>query len=309
MFDYLSYSAKYRIYYDLIRLGKNIKNLDDKRLFFFFLNDSVVFNDNGFITSDYRLFLNNYNAFVDPMENVSVKTISRSKDEGKQKLVNAYIEKNIVKRRGKWAEFLTAKIIYDFVITKEEELSAESIDYFSNLTKEKISDKYIQQFMLSMLIKEQKAILERDKIDKLPKSNINSNEFSAGEKLLNEILDKNKGKVIYIDIWATWCGSCMSQFPFVKKLHDLFDGKNVVFVYLCCRSEKEASKNVIKKYQLEGEHYFLDQVQYDFFEKQFSINGIPRYLLYDQNSKLSNVNASRPESEQIITEINGLLNK
>lgn len=35
-----------------------------------------------------------------------------------------------------------------------------------------------------------------------------------------EILAKNKGKVIYIDLWATWCGPCLAEMPASRKLQE-----------------------------------------------------------------------------------------
>ena len=41
-----------------------------------------------------------------------------------------------------------------------------------------------------------------------------------------------KGKYVYIDVWATWCGPCRAEIPHLKKLEEHFHGKNIEFVIL-----------------------------------------------------------------------------
>lgn len=89
----------------------------------------------------------------------------------------------------------------------------------------------------------------------------------------------------------------------------MFDLNDVSFVYLCCRSQKEVSQNVIKKYQLKGTHYFLDRNQYEYFEKKFLIAGIPRFILIDKSGKIVNSTASLPNSNETISEFNRLINE
>lgn len=309
LYNYLRNTATYSIYKDIIRLGKDIENPQERSLFYSFLTDSIIFNKNALITSSYRIFLNNYKAATESVSKTTSFTINKTKEERDQKLITKDIEKKMALTKGVWAEFQAASTIYNSVITKEEEFTASAIDYYLELTLEKITDKYIQQLMLSMLTKAQKAIIVRDNIHIPNSSELKTFEESMpGEKLFNEILAENKGKVIYIDIWATWCSSCIQLFPDAKKLHEMFEGKNVSFVYLCCRSQKEASQNLIKKHQLKGTHYFLDRIQYEYFEKRFLISGIPRFILIDKSGKIISSDAPRPDSEQTIVGINKLIN-
>lgn len=151
------------------------------------------------------------------------------------------------------------------------------------------------------------SIIERENIH-IPSDSEFKNTASISEQsLYNDILNKNKGKVIYVDFWGTWCSPCIEQFPYAKKLHSEFENKDVSFVFLCCKSRKEAAENIIKKYQLKGQQYILSQKQYEDFERQFEIAGLPRYVLIDKKGDIYSENASRPESEQTKIEIEKLL--
>jgi len=102
-------------------------------------------------------------------------------------------------------------------------------------------------------------------------------------QLIDEIFQNNKGKVIYVDFWATWCGPCLAEFPSSKKVEHEFDDKNVAFVYLCLDSEEIQWKATIDRFQLGGQHYHLSTRQSTEIRNLFGISGIPDYLLIDKN--------------------------
>ncbi len=52
-------------------------------------------------------------------------------------------------------------------------------------------------------------------------------------------LDDLKGKYVYIDVWATWCGPCKREIPYLKEITKKYDGKNITFVSMSI-DKKEA---------------------------------------------------------------------
>jgi len=103
------------------------------------------------------------------------------------------------------------------------------------------------------------------------------------KQIIDDILQQNKGKVIYIDFWAIWCGACLSEMPNSKVVELELKKKNVAFVYICLESGEEQWKSVLDKYQLGGQHYLLSSKQSAEIRSFFEINGIPNYLLIDKN--------------------------
>ncbi len=106
------------------------------------------------------------------------------------------------------------------------------------------------------------------------------------QEIMEDILRSNKGKVIYVDFWATWCAPCLSEFPNSKRIEADFQNKNVSFVYLCLDSDQDKYKATVSSYDLGGQHYFLSAKQSGSIRDLFKVSGIPFYLLIDRDGTI-----------------------
>ncbi|MFB9096779.1 MULTISPECIES: TlpA family protein disulfide reductase [Flavobacterium] len=122
------------------------------------------------------------------------------------------------------------------------------------------------------------------------------------EVLLQDIISKYKGKVVYVDFWASWCAPCRAAMPASRKLHEKY--KNIEFVYISIDKNLEAWQKAAGKEQLNGATNFL-ATNYPEAQlyKDILLKTIPRYFIYDKNGKLVNDNAPGPESEEITKEL------
>ena len=66
-----------------------------------------------------------------------------------------------------------------------------------------------------------------------------------------------RGKYIYIDMWATWCGPCQKELPFLKKLEEKFKGRNIVFVGLSIDQDKAKWAARVKSGALSGTQLYI----------------------------------------------------
>lgn len=111
-------------------------------------------------------------------------------------------------------------------------------------------------------------------------------------------LSKFQGKVVYIDLWATWCKPCLKEFPHLENLKKDFKNKKIVFLSICKSSNKENWKNMVKSNKLSGVQLFASNDDIDFF-KEYSVNSLPRFILLDENAKLISKNAERPSNPEL----------
>ena len=119
-------------------------------------------------------------------------------------------------------------------------------------------------------------------------------------------LDDLKGKYVYIDVWATWCGPCKREIPFLQTLEKKFHGKNIEFVSISIDKpqQHEAWKNMIAQKNMSGIQLFAGEDQS--FAQAYQISGIPRFILIDPEGKIVNANAPRPSNpslETVFTEL------
>lgn len=128
-------------------------------------------------------------------------------------------------------------------------------------------------------------------------------DYKGGKKSL----DSFKGKYVYLDIWATWCGPCIQQIPFLKELEKEYHNKNIEFVSISTDEARrnggswEAAekkwRNFVKDKSLTGVQLWSGK---DFsFQQAYQITGIPRFILIDPNGNIVDANAPRPSEPRL----------
>ena len=118
-----------------------------------------------------------------------------------------------------------------------------------------------------------------------------------------------KGKIVYVDVWATWCVPCVEEIPYSKKIRKEFEqNKEVVFAYVSTDRDKTAWKNYLRKDPaFKGTHINLSEKGADFIYKSYKMAGIPAFMLIDQMGNIVSVKASPPSSGEVAEEIRKLL--
>jgi thiol-disulfide isomerase/thioredoxin len=130
----------------------------------------------------------------------------------------------------------------------------------------------------------------------------------TGKKItFDDILSLYKGKVIYIDFWASWCGACRHEMQYYKALQNKFKGKDVVFLFFDAGDSEQRWKATISELKIEGNHYLLNEQEKSELSKEYSITGLPRYIIIDKSGNVVDAIAPGPGNESVVSEIEKLL--
>ena len=113
-----------------------------------------------------------------------------------------------------------------------------------------------------------------------------------------QLKDVAKGKFTYIDVWATWCGPCKKEIPFMAQMVEKFKGNDKVqFISISVDEDVKAWKAMIEKDQPQWPQYNVNGETAKKFMADWGITGIPRFIMIDKNGNIFAADASRPSEE------------
>ena len=97
-----------------------------------------------------------------------------------------------------------------------------------------------------------------------------------------------RGKYIYMDIWATWCGPCKQEMPYMQKLEQQYRGEKIVFVSLSMDrwTEKEKWKLYLAEHRIQGVTLIAPEGFKSSFIRKYGVTGIPRFMLIGPDGKM-----------------------
>lgn len=246
-------------------------------------------------------FIEKNNIFQDNFINYSVmnqfvKTIVLENDF---EITNTGINYNFKKSLDLLPVFFSGenlRVLWEFTLYKMAEQRggiSELIECFNNYKSKYAKTKFIELFNEKYIIDLKSKNYNND--------NISLIELKSNKKNLNDIINENKGKLIYIDFWASWCGPCRAVMPASKVLSKDYENKDVVFIYISIDKNFEKWEKASKEESISLSNYNFLAINYpnaDFYN-ELELTTIPRYLLYDKKGKLIYRDSPGPEGEEI----------
>jgi thiol-disulfide isomerase/thioredoxin len=116
---------------------------------------------------------------------------------------------------------------------------------------------------------------------------------------LEDAIKTLKGKAIYVDVWASWCGPCKAEFAHNAELKKVLDEKDISILYISIDDDTRNAQwlNDIKYYNLAGTHIRVNKLFDSDLRRLFDKNGglaIPWYILIDKDGNILDLDAGSP---------------
>jgi thiol-disulfide isomerase/thioredoxin len=223
--------------------------------------------------------------------------------------VNKFIEPNTSKIKTSNSFFYNNKETFDLIQNstvlnsddKKQTLKNQLQSIAENFSKADLNvylDKYLTKYSDS----EVKDYFYKNYINNLGSIDGNIVSIDKKQASINNLIKANKGKLIYIDFWASWCAPCRETMPFSLKLKSKFQNKPILFLYLSIDKNLSAWENANSSEGLaDYKHSYLIS-QNSLINGKLSdldIKSIPRYILIDKNGEIVSQNAPNPSSSEI----------
>ncbi len=113
-----------------------------------------------------------------------------------------------------------------------------------------------------------------------------------------EIMEISKGKVIYIDFWASWCRPCLQEMPHSASLRDSLKNKDVTFLYVSLDQNKDSWIRAANKLKFDPSQHFLFKKD-SRLKDLFALQAIPKYIIIDKKGNIFSPDAPRPSDPRL----------
>lgn len=194
---------------------------------------------------------------------------------------------------------------YKKLSTENEETFLISIDnYRSSISKKLESIKNnnfvnIEEEKLEARVS--KLIKRKKMIEKVPKPGEQAIDFTYADINGDTLsLSDFKGKLVYVDVWATWCRPCRAELPALNLLETDYHNKEIIFVSVSVDKNKEEWEKMVKNKELGGVQLWAGTGSS--ISENYAIFGIPRFMLFDKKGNVITTDAPRPSFKSIIDE-------
>lgn len=228
-------------------------------------------------------------------------------------IYNAFPADSLLKNAGNYSLYLADKLykgkVYDYYAAEQIESSLQSIYKPEDFNKLKPYITKIGAIDLKNKIKSFEASRLKQVMNLQPGAP--SPLFNLADTSGNfHQLANMKGKVIYIDLWASWCGPCKEETPYLKNIYEKLktnDKVQIISIAAFDANNRTRRYDIIKKDEM---NWLQLEDKDDSFAKSYLANSIPRFIIIDKQGKIVDSDAVRPsEPEKLMAILNREINK
>tara|TARA_B100000401_G_scaffold388210_1_gene293273 strand:+ start:110 stop:1366 length:1257 start_codon:yes stop_codon:yes gene_type:complete len=243
-------------------------------------------SDTNFINDQNNEINSTINYFIDSKEKFMISNEANIRE--------FLFEKNLINEKYNWWAIEDTMDIDSF-----NEIISEYENTIKLLIKKLVNDDESNSKQLEILKDEMDSKIERKlSIINKPQNGESYIDFTyentSGESVS---LSSFKGSLVYVDVWATWCGPCKAEIPYLKSLEQDYHEQNIVFLSVSVDTNKDKWLKMVEEEALGGVQLWADG--WSQITKDYAIFGIPRFMLFSEDGKVISNDAPRPSNEDI----------
>nr|WP_259368764.1 TlpA disulfide reductase family protein [Colwellia sp. Bg11-12] len=141
-------------------------------------------------------------------------------------------------------------------------------------------------------------------------SNVSFAETSAEKNVLQNfetLISSHKGKVIYLDFWASWCGPCRKSFPWMNNIQDKYQQQGLVIISVNVDNNKALADKFLAEIPANFTVFYDPKGK---VARQFKLKGMPSSYIIDRSGKVvsPHVGFSQSKKTKYEQELIALLN-
>lgn len=244
-----------------------------KEEFFFFLHKIPLLNERSLSNPKYQAFLTSY------MNYLCMKETETGKEED---LYVSQYKAGTKKLKGRAkAYFLSNVLVRGFKKKKLKELVNQYQTFLSENPHEEFNQIVIDTYQQ----------INRYSVGQTAPM------FTLVDTLGRQVsLFDYKGKVVYLDFWASWCRPCLRKMLMLQDTKDALAGQEVVFIHISFDNDKAEWKKQIVANQFTGVHLLAPESTKSSVAKSYNIKALPEYFIIDGRGRFS----SRPRRFDIV---------
>ncbi|MCD7963308.1 MAG: TlpA family protein disulfide reductase [Rikenellaceae bacterium] len=279
--DILNYAGYGNKNYDRQEINRLMKELYEDLPF-------DIRNNNNFISMLHPYVLSVYRNLI----------ISNNKNINKESDIETVIRSLYNNPPGFYKDYIIFAIISDFIEDSGEDfLNAYLPEWEKYLDSEFLINR-IKEF-----ISEVNTVFSRPVLEKITTLNSEPEVIRPDTDFISYLQQKHPGKVLYIDVYATWCPPCISEFKQTGYLHEQLKNKEVGFVYVCMDSEEKNWPGFVNKHGIKGDNYYFSGKEMQILRDTYRIQEYPSYFIMDKEGIIYPTQLRPSDKDKLINEL------